>query len=73
MYHRFEENKYPTTNVRLKEFNLQLEIINQNKIEFISIDELRKILIENKGYDPKKVLILLMMHLDHFTKMAGRF
>jgi peptidoglycan/xylan/chitin deacetylase (PgdA/CDA1 family) len=57
MYHRFEENKYPTTNVRLKEFNLQLEIINQNKIEFISIDELRKILIENKSYDSKKVLI----------------
>lgn len=57
MYHRFEENKYPSTNVRLKEFNLQLEIINQNKIEFISIDELRKILIENKSYDSKKVLI----------------
>jgi hypothetical protein len=54
MYHRFEENKYPSTNVRLKEFNLQLEIINQNKIEFISIDELRKILIENKSYDSKK-------------------
>jgi len=32
MYHRFEENKYPSTNVRLKEFSLQLEIINQNKI-----------------------------------------
>jgi peptidoglycan/xylan/chitin deacetylase (PgdA/CDA1 family) len=57
MYHRFEENKYPSTNVRLKEFSLQLEIINQNKIEFISIDELRKILIENKSYDSKKVLI----------------
>ena len=57
MYHRFEENKYPSTNVRIKEFNLQLEIIKQNNLEFISIDELRKILIENKNYESKKVLI----------------
>ena len=57
MYHRFEENKYPSTNVRMKEFNLQLEIIKQNNLEFISIDELRKILIENKNYENKKILI----------------
>lgn len=57
MYHRFEENKYPSTNVKMKEFNLQLEIIKQNNLEFISIDELRKILIENKNYENKKILI----------------
>ena len=57
MYHRFEENKYPSTNVRMKDFNLQLEIIKQNNLEFISIDELRKILIENKNYENKKILI----------------
>jgi len=57
MYHRFEENKYPTTNVRIKDFNLQLEMISQNNLEFISIDELKKILLEKKDYKSKKVLI----------------
>ena len=57
MYHRFEENKYPTTNVRIKDFNLQLEMISQNNIEFISIDELKKILLEKKDYKSKKILI----------------
>ena len=67
MYHRFEENKYPSTNVRLKEFNLQLEIINQNKIEFISIDELRKnvkLLFENSDLRKKLSKNIREMAID---------
>ena len=35
MYHRFEENKYPSTNIRILDFKKQLEIIEKNNIEFI--------------------------------------
>ena len=59
MYHRFEENNYPTTNVRIKDFNLQLEMISQNNLEFISIDELKKIILEKKNYESKKILLTI--------------
>ena len=39
MYHRFEENKYPSTNIKIDIFKKQLELIEKNKIEY---------------YDPKK-------------------
>jgi len=53
MYHRFEENKYPSTNVRIKEFIEQIEMVRQNNLEFISYDELRSILVEKKNYEKK--------------------
>ena len=36
MYHRFEENKYPSTNIRIDVFNEHLKIIKDNKIKFIN-------------------------------------
>jgi len=35
MYHRFEENKYPSTNIKLNVFRKHLETIEENKINFI--------------------------------------
>jgi len=49
MYHRFEENKYPSTNTRIKEFIQQIEMVRQNNLEFISHDELRSLLVEKKN------------------------
>ena len=34
MYHRFEENKYPSTNIRIDVFKKHLEIIKNSKFEF---------------------------------------
>ena len=34
MYHRFEENKYPSTNIRIEVFKQHLEIIKNSKFEF---------------------------------------
>ena len=34
MYHRFNENKYPSTNIKMDVFQKQLELIEKNKIEF---------------------------------------
>ncbi len=35
MYHRFNENKYPSTNIQLEVFKQQLKIIENSGIEFI--------------------------------------
>ena len=36
MYHRFEENKYPSTNIKLNDFKEHLKIIEENKISFVN-------------------------------------
>ena len=36
MYHRFEENKYPSTNIKLIDFKKHIEIIRKNNIRFIN-------------------------------------
>ena len=36
MYHRFEENKYPSTNIKINVFKKHLEIIKQENIEFVN-------------------------------------
>ena len=36
MYHRFEENKYPSTNIRMKEFEKHLNLIKENNIQFVN-------------------------------------
>ena len=34
MYHRFEENKYPSTNVRMEMFEKQLQIVKELNYDF---------------------------------------
>ena len=70
MYHRFEENKYPSTNVRIKEFIQQIEMVRQNNLEFISHDELRSILVEKKNYEKKKVLLTIDDAFKSFYEKA---
>ena len=36
MYHRFEENKYPSTNIKMNDFLKHLEMIQEEKIEFVN-------------------------------------
>ena len=36
MYHRFEENKYPSTNIKINDFKKHLEIIEENNIAFVN-------------------------------------
>jgi len=36
MYHRFEENKYPSTNIKINDFKEHLKIIEESKIKFIN-------------------------------------
>ena len=51
MYHRFEENKYPSTNIRLNDFLKHLEIIQNNNIRFVNPKNFKNELSSNKkGY-----------------------
>jgi len=55
MYHRFEENKYPSTNIKIIDFQKQLDIIENSNIEFVNPNNFEKTLREKK----KKRKILL--------------
>ena len=52
MYHRFEENKYPSTNIRMRDFKEHLKIIQESGIEFVNPknfeDQLKKIKLQRK-------------------------
>ena len=48
MYHRFNEDKYPSTNIQLEVFNQQLKIIEEEGISFIEPKNLKKVLSEEK-------------------------
>ena len=53
MYHRFEENKYPSTNIRISDFLKHLEIIQNQNIQFINPKNFEKELLKNKKYQFK--------------------
>ena len=57
MYHRFEENKYPSTNIKILDFKKQLEIIQQNNIKFINPKKFEEELINNKKV--RKILLTI--------------
>ena len=39
MYHRFEENKYPSTNIRLEIFKKHIDLIKENNLNFYNPGE----------------------------------
>ena len=48
MYHRFEENKYPSTNIRIDDFRSHIKMIQKNNIKFINPSNFEDELINNK-------------------------
>ena len=52
MYHRFEENKYPSTNIRINDFKSHIEMIQKNNIKFINPSNFEEELISNKKVTP---------------------
>jgi peptidoglycan/xylan/chitin deacetylase (PgdA/CDA1 family) len=57
MYHRFDENKYPSTNIKISDFKKQLEIIQKSNIKFINPKDFKKELINNKKQ--RKILLTI--------------
>jgi peptidoglycan/xylan/chitin deacetylase (PgdA/CDA1 family) len=48
MYHRFEENKYPSTNIKIADFKSHLEILRKSNIKFINPKNFEKEISNNK-------------------------
>ena len=44
MYHRFNESKYPSTNIQMEVFKNQIEIIKNSNYTFNNPDNFKKIL-----------------------------
>jgi len=57
MYHRFEENKYPTTNIKIADFIKQIDLIKKNDFEFIDANNFENNLQNFKN--KKKVLLTI--------------
>ena len=58
MYHRFEENKYPSTNIRIEDFKKHIEIINNEGLNFITLENF----LEN--FDKKKNERYILLTID---------
>ena len=57
MYHRFEENKYPSTNIKITDFIKQIDLIKKNSFSFIDANNFENSLINLKG--EKKILLTI--------------
>ena len=68
MYHRFNENKYPSTNIQLDIFKEQLKVIENEGITFIHPKNFRKSLSDNKG--KRKILLTIDDGLLSFYQNA---
>ena len=62
MYHRFEENKYPSTNIRLDMFKKHINLIKENNLNFYNPGEFSK-----NFNDVKKQKKILLTVDDAFT------
>ncbi len=69
MYHRFNEDKYPSTNIDMKIFKKQIELIKKEKIDFI--DPKNFGINFNLKKPKKKFYSQLMMLLVHSMSMRG--
>ncbi len=68
MYHRFEENKYPSTNIRLDDFKKHLYLIKEQNFKFINPNKFEDFLNLNRG--EKKVLLTIDDGFSSFYENA---
>ena len=68
MYHRFEENKYPSTNIRINEFKEHIKIIEENKINFVNPKNFMNELKNNKTQ--RKILLTIDDGFSSFYENA---
>ncbi len=68
MYHRFDENKYPSTNIKSEIFLKHLSEINNSKIKFISFNKFNEII--NNKIDENYVLLTIDDAFESFYVTA---
>ena len=57
MYHRFNENKYPSTNINMEIFKKQMDLIKEENISFINPNDFK--LNFNKPKLKKEILLTI--------------
>tara|TARA_Y100001960_G_scaffold233971_1_gene245996 strand:+ start:1900 stop:2832 length:933 start_codon:yes stop_codon:yes gene_type:complete len=68
MYHRFEENKYPSTNIKIKDFKLHLKIIKESGFKFLSEKDFKNYI--NTKDNSKKILLTIDDGFSSFYENA---
>ena len=68
MYHRFEENKYPSTNIKINDFMAHINEIRNANLKFISFEEFDISFSENNS--SAKVLLTVDDAFSSFYKNA---
>ncbi len=68
MYHRFDENKYPSTNIQLDVFIKHIELIKDLNYEFIHPDDFQKSF--NTPKNKKKILLTIDDAFKSFYEVA---
>jgi len=71
MYHRFDENKYPSTNIKMEVFVKQIEMIKNANYEFYDIQEF--IDNFNQPKNEKRILITIDDAFSSFYEIAWPF
>jgi poly-beta-1,6-N-acetyl-D-glucosamine N-deacetylase len=57
MYHRFEENKYPSTNIKVADFIKHLNLIKKEKFKFVNPNDFENSLLNKKK--ERKILLTI--------------
>ena len=70
MYHRFNENKYPSTNVTEKQFLSHIDYVVRNNIKILSLDEIIKTLDRNEKFNEKAIAFSVDDAYSSFYKIA---
>ena len=68
MYHRFDENKYPSTNIKLDDFKSHINLIENSEFEFISHEQFEDSIKKNNL--SKKILLTIDDGFYSFYKNA---
>ena len=70
MYHRFGENKYPSTNVSEKQFLSHIDYVLKNKIKILSLEEIIETLDRNEKFNEKAIAFSVDDAYSSFYKIA---
>ena len=68
MYHRFDENRYPSTNIKIEDFKTHINLIKNSNFKFISHKEFETS-INQDNFD-KKILLTIDDGFSSFYKKA---
>ncbi|MBL6857703.1 MAG: polysaccharide deacetylase family protein [Pelagibacteraceae bacterium] len=68
MYHRFEENKYPSTNIKIADFINHLNLIKKEQLKFINPTDFKNSLLNKKK--ERKILLTIDDGFKSFYEQA---